>query len=288
MILDMNEQKIIKQAEDRITANAYSHYASDLIYKKTTELGLFEGVDFEYHADIYENISVFRFKPKHEKLVFDMQKLLDDSMVSNESINRAIKRIFLKFKINNEKVDSIKTKLYSYIHTSDFRKGQISDEVNYFSVKRRKNSDSLKVILYFHNITKELAPLATCLLRYSSLILDQILYTDNSNIFLLGNDTYSDFSANEDFYGLQKEVFYEKPLQKTALEQNIQDFKSKILHAEIVHRIYKQISGNVEISDKLLFDNCGYIVDKFYWTQIKETQIQYLLRDIEIELELGS
>ena len=288
MILDMNEQKIIKQAEDRITANAYSHYASDLIYKKTTELGLFEGVDFEYHADIYENISVFRFKPKHEKLVFDMQKLLDDSMVSNESINRAIKRIFLKFKINNEKVDSIKTKLYSYIHTSDFRKGQISDEVNYFSVKRRKNSDSLKVILYFHNITKELAPLATCLLRYSSLILDQILYTDNSNVFLLGNDTYSDFSANEDFYGLLKEVFYKNPLQKIALEQNIQDFKSKILHAEIVHRIYKQISGNVEISDELLFDNCGYIVDKSYWTKIKETQIRNLLQDIKIELELVS
>ena len=288
MILDMNEQKIIKQAEDRITANAYSHYASDLIYKKTTELGLFEGVDFEYHADIYENISVFRFKPKHEKSVFDMRKFLDDLMVSDESINRAIKRIFLKFKINNEKVDSIKTKLYSYIHTSDFRKGQISDEVNYFSVKRRKNSDSLNVILYFHNIAKELTPLATCLLRYLSLILDQILYTDNSNVFLLGDDTYSDFSVNEDFYGLQKEVFYEKPLQKTALEQNIQDFKSKILRAEIVHRIYKQISDNVEILDELLFDNCGYIVDKSYWTQIKETQIQYLLQDIKIELELGS
>ena len=259
-----------------------------MIYKKTTELGLFEGVDFEYHADIYENISVFRFKPKHEKSVFDMRKFLDDSIVSNESINRAIKRISLKFKINNEKVDSIKTKLYSYIHTSDFRKGQISDEVNYFSVKRRKNSDCLKVILYFHNIANELAPLATCLLHYLSLILDQILYTDNSNIFLLGNDTYSDFSVNEDFYGLQKEVFYENPLQKTALEQNIQDFKSKILHAEIVHRIYKQISDNVEISDELLFDNCGYIVDKFYWTQIKETQIRNLLQDIKIELELGS
>lgn len=284
----MNEQKIIKQAEDRITANAYIHYVSDLIYKKTAELGLFEGADFEYHADIYENISVFKFKPKHEKLVFDMRKFLDDSMISDESINRAIKRIFLKFKINNEKADSTKTKLYSYIHTSDFRKGQISDEVNYFSVKRRKNSDSLNVILYFHNIAKELTPLATCLLRYLSLILDQILYTDNSNVFLLGNDTYSDFLANEDFYGLQKEVFYENPLQKTALEQNIQDFKSKISHAEIVHRIYKQISYNVEISDELLFDNCGYIVDKSYWTQIKEAQIQFLLRDIKIELELGS
>ena len=288
MILDMNEQKIIKQAEDRITANAYSHYASDLIYRKTTELGLFEGIDFEYYADNYENISVFRFKPKHEKSIFDMRKFLDDSMVSDESINRAIKRTFLKFKIDNENVDSIKTKLYSYIHTPDFRKGQISDEVNYFSVKRRKNSDSLKVILYFQNIAKGLAPLATCLLHYLSLILDQILYTDNSNIFLLGNDTYSDFSANEDFYGLQKEVFYENPLQKTALEQNTQDFKSKILHAEIVHRIYKQISDNVEISDELLFDNCGYIVDKSYWTQIKEAQIQFLLRDIKIELELGS
>lgn len=284
----MNEQKIIKQAEDKITANAYIHYASDLIYKKTAELGLFEGVDFEYHADIYENISVFKFKPKHEKSVFDMRKFLDDSMVSDESINRTIKRIFLKFKINNQKVDSIKTKLYSYIRTSDFRKGQISDEVNYFSVKRRKNSDSLKVILYFHNIAKELAPLATCLLRYSSLILDQILYTDNLNVFLLGDDTYSDFSANEDFYGLQKEVFYEKLLQKTALEQSIQDFKSKISHAEIVHRIYKQISDNVEISDELLFNNCGYIVDKSYWTQIKETQIRNLLQDIKIELELGS
>ena len=288
MILDMNEQKIIKQAEDRITANAYSHYASDLIYKKTTELGLFEGIDFEYYADNYENISVFRFKPKHEKPIFDMRKFLDDSMVSDESIDRAVKRISLKFKINNGEIDSIKTKLYSYIHTPDFRKGQISDEVNYFSVKRRKNSDSLKVILYFQNIAKGLAPLATCLLRYLSLILDQILYTDNSNIFLLGNDTYSDFSANEDFYGLQKEVFYENPLQKTALEQNIQDFKSKILHAGIVHRIYKQISGNVEISDELLFNNCGYIVDKSYWTQIKETQIRNLLQDIKIELELVS
>ena len=286
--MDMNEQKIIKQAEDRITANAYIHYVSDLIYKKNAELGLFEGIDFEYHADIYENISVFRFKPKHEKSVFDMRKFLDDSIVSDYSINRAIKRIFLKFKINNEKVDSIKTKLYSYIRTSDFRKGQISDEVNYFSVKRRKNSDSLKVILYFYDIDKELAPLATRLLRYLSLILDQILYTDNSNIFLLGNDTYSDFSANEDFYGLQKEVFYEKPLQKTTLEQNIQDFKSKILHTEIVHRIYKQISNKVEISDELLFDNCGYIVDKSYWTQIKETQIRNLLQDIKIELELVS
>ena len=284
----MNEQKIIKQAEDRITANAYIHYVSDLIYKKTIELGLFEGIDFEYYADNYENISVFRFKPKHEKPIFDMRKFLDDSMISNESIDRAIKRIFLKIKINNEKVDSIKTKLYSYIRTSDFRKGQISDEVNYFSVKRRKKSDSLNVILYFHNIAKELAPLATCLLRYLSLILDQILYTDNSNVFLLGNDTYSDFSANEDFYGLQKEVFYEKPLQKTTLEQNLQDFKSKILHTEIVHRIYKQISNKVEISDELLFDNCGYIVDKSYWTQIKETQIRNLLQDIKIELELGS
>lgn len=249
---------------------------------------MFEGIDFEYYADNYENISVFRFKPKHEKPIFDMRKFLDDSMVSDESIDRAVKRISLKFKINNEKVDSIKTKLYSYIHTPDFWKGQISDEVNYFSVKRRKNSDSLKVILYFQNIAKGLAPLATCLLRYLSLILDQILYTDNSNIFLLGNDTYSDFSANEDFYGLQKEVFYENPLQKTALEQNIQDFKSKILHAEIVHRIYKQISGNVEISDELLFNNCGYIVDKSYWTQIKEIQIQYFLQNIKIELELGS
>lgn len=284
----MNEQKIIKQAEDRITANAYCHYASDLIYKKTIELGLFEGIDFEYYADNYENISVFRFKPKHEKSIFDMRKFLDDSMVSDESINRAIKRTFLKFKIDNENVDSIKTKLYSYIHASNFRKGQISDEVNYFSVKRRKNSDGLKVILYFQNIDKKLAPLATCLLHYLSLILDQILYTDNSNIFLLGNDTYSDFSANEDFYGLQKEVFYENPLQKTALEQNIQDLNSKILHAEIAHRIYKQISDNVEISDELLFDNCGYIVDKAYWTQIKETQIRNLLQDIKIELELVS
>ena len=134
----MNEQKIIKQAEDRITANAYSHYASDLIYKKTAELGLFEGIDFEYYADNYENISVFRFKPKHEKSVFDMRKFLNDSMVSDESIDRAVKRIFLKFKINNEKVDSIKTKLYSYIHTSDFRKGQISDEVNYFFCQKTK------------------------------------------------------------------------------------------------------------------------------------------------------
>lgn len=249
---------------------------------------MFEGIDFEYYADNYENISVFRFKPKHEKPIFDMRKFLDDSMVSDESIDRAVKRISLKFKINNEKVDSLKTKLYSYIHTPDFRKGQISDEVNYFSVKRRKNSDSLKVILYFYNIAKGLAPLATRLLRYLSLILDQILYTDNSNVFLLGNDTYSDFSANEDFYGLQKEVFYENQLQKTALEQNIQDFKSKILHAEIVHRIYKQISDNVEISDELLFDNCGYIVDKSYWTQIKEIQIQNLLQNIKIELELVS
>mgnify|MGYP001790246779 CR=1 FL=1 len=249
---------------------------------------MFEGIDFEYYADNYENISVFRFKPKHEKLVFDMRKFLDDSMISDESIDRAIKRIFLKFKINNEKADSIKTKLYSYIRTSDFRKGQISDEVNYFSVKRRKNSDSLNVILYFHNIAKELAPLATCLLRSLSLILDQILYTDNSNVFLLGNDTYSDFSVNEDFYGLQQEVFYEKPLQKTVLEQNIQDFKSKILHAEIIHKIYKQIYGNVGISDELLFDNCGYIVDKSYWTQIKETQIRNLLQNIKIELELIS
>ena len=131
----MNEQKIIKQAEDRITANAYIHYVSDLIYKKTAELGLFEGVDFEYHADICENISVFRFKPKYEKSVFDMRKFLDDSMVSDESINRAIKRIFLKFKINNEKVDSIKTKLYSYIHTSDFRKGQIQMKLIMFLSK---------------------------------------------------------------------------------------------------------------------------------------------------------
>jgi len=38
MILDMNEQKIIKQAEDRITANAYIHYVSDLIYKKPLNL----------------------------------------------------------------------------------------------------------------------------------------------------------------------------------------------------------------------------------------------------------
>ena len=55
-----------------------------------------------------------------------------------------------------------------------------------------------------------------------------------------------------------------------------------------MHRIYKQISDNVEISDELLFDNCGYIVDKSYWTQIKETQIQNLLQDIKIELELIS
>ena len=34
----MNEQKIIKQAEDKITANAYIHYASDLIYKKPRSL----------------------------------------------------------------------------------------------------------------------------------------------------------------------------------------------------------------------------------------------------------
>ena len=125
-------------------------------------------------------------------------------------------------------------------------------------------------------------------IQNNNLDIDQILYTDNSNVFLLGNDTYSDFSANEDFYGLQKEVFYEKPLQKTALEQNIQDFKSKISHTEIVHRIYKQISGNVKISDELLFDNSGYIVDKSYWTQIKETQIQNLLQDIKIALELVS
>lgn len=119
----MNEQKIIKQAEDKITANAYSQYVSDLIYKKTTELGLFEGIDFEYYADNYENISVFRFKPKYEKSVFDMRKFLDDSIVSDYSINRAIKRIFLKFKINNEKVDSIKNKtLFIYTHLR-FSKG---------------------------------------------------------------------------------------------------------------------------------------------------------------------
>lgn len=34
-------------------------------------------VDFEYHADIYENISVFKFKPKHEKVgFFDMRNFL--------------------------------------------------------------------------------------------------------------------------------------------------------------------------------------------------------------------
>ena len=70
----MNEQKIIKQAEDRITANAYIHYVSDLIYKKTAELGLFEGVDFEYHADICENISVFERDKFRMKLIIFLSK----------------------------------------------------------------------------------------------------------------------------------------------------------------------------------------------------------------------
>lgn len=81
--------------------------------------------------------------------------------------------------------------------------------------QKTKNSDSLKVILYFHNITKELAPtgyLSSILLVFDSR--SNFLYTDNSNVFLLGNDTYSDFQLTK-FYGLQKSVLrknhYRKP-----------------------------------------------------------------------------
>lgn len=81
-----------------------------------------------------------------------------------------------------------------------------------------------------------------------------------------------------------KRVFYEKTITENRTREKLsKSLNRKFYTQKWLHRIYKQISGNVKISDELLFDNCGYIVDKAYWTQIKETQIQNLLQDIKIE-----
>ena len=115
-----------------------------------------------------------------------------------------------------------------------------------------------------------------------SLILDQLIYLDK-NIYFLGDDNYSDFSDDENFIGLQKEIFSLGELKDINLDSVLLNFEQIIREDDFVDKIYQNILSGPQISDELIFDNSGSIIQEDYWTKIQKSEIEELITKLSIE-----
>ena len=277
-----NLQKLIKPAPSRILANINNHYLSEKFYQEMTRTGNFDGLDFTYFADNYENISVLRFSSKNSNQKFKLATFFDRSIFDENLAERAIERVSIIYKIDKSSVSDLKIKLKNLQQIPWSTQNQISDTVNSLNLKQEQNYQ-VNLILFFTNVTHKLKPLATYLLNRFSLILDQLIYLDK-NIYFLGDDDYSDFSNDENFIGLQKEIF---SLDKTIganLDSVLLNFKQIIRGDDFIDKIYQDILSEPQISDELIFDNSGSVVQEGYWTQIQKSEIEDLIVKLSIEI----
>ncbi len=276
-----NLQKLIKPAPSRILANINNHYLSEKFYQEMTRAGNFDGLDFTYFADNYENISVLKFSSKNPNLKFNLTTFFDQSIFDENLADRAIERVSIIYKIDKSSVSDLKIKLKNLQQLPWLTHNQISDTVNSLNLKQEQNYQ-FNLILFFTNITHELKPLATYLLNRFSLILDQLIYLDK-NIYFIGDDDYSDFSDDENFIGLQKEIFSLDELKDINLDSVLLNFEQIIREDDFIDKIYQNILSGPQISDEFIFDNSGSIIQEDYWTQIQKSEIEELITKLSIE-----
>lgn len=280
-VMDDNLQKLIKPAPSRILANIYNHYLSEKFYQEMTRTGNFDGLDFTYFADNYENISVLKFSSKNPNLKFTLATFFDQSIFDEKLAERAIERISIIFKTDKTSAIDLKSELKNLHHIPWSTQNQISDTVNSLNLKQEQNYQ-FNLTLFFTNITHELKPLATYLLNRVSLILDQLIYLDK-NIYFLGDDNYSDFLDDENFIGLQKEIFSLDELKGINLDSVLLNFEQIIREDDFIDKIYQNILSGPQISDEFIFDNSGSIIQEDYWTQIQKSEIEELITKLSIE-----
>lgn len=276
-----NLQKLIKPAPSRIFANVNNHYLSEKFYQEMTRAGNFDGLDFTYFADNYENISVLKFSSKNSNLKFNLATFFDCSTFDENLAERAIGRVSIIYKIDESSISNLKIKLKNLQQIPWSTQNQISDTVNSLNLKQEQNYQ-FNLILFFTNITHELKPLATYLLNRFSLILDQLIYLDK-NIYFIGDDNYSDFSDDENFIGLQKEIFSLDKTIDVNLDSVLSNFEQTIRGDGFIDKIYQGILSEPQISDELIFDGSGSVVQEGYWTQIKKSEIEDLIVKLSIE-----
>ena len=276
-----NLQKLIKPAPSRILANVNNHYLSEKFYQEMTRAGNFDGLDFTYFADNYENISVLKFSSKNSNLKFNLATFFDRSTFDENLAERAIGRVSIIYKIDESSISNLKIKLKNLQQIPWSTQNQISDTVNSLNLKQEQNYQ-FNLILFFTNITHELKPLATYLLNRFSLILDQLIYLDK-NIYFIGDDNYSDFSDDENFIGLQKEIFSLDKTIDVNLDSVLSNFEQIIRGDGFIDKIYQDILSEPQISDELIFDGSGSVVQEGYWTQIKKSEIEDLIVKLSIE-----
>ena len=279
--MSSNLQKLIKPTSSRILANINNHYLSEKFYQEMTRTGNFDGLDFTYFADNYENISVLKFSSKNPNLKFNLTTFFNRLIFDENLAERAIERVSIIYKIDKSSVSDLKIKLKNLQQIPWSTQNQISDTVNSLNLKQEQNYQ-VNLILFFTNITHELKPLATHLLNRFSLILDQLIYLDK-NIYFIGDDDYSDFSDDENFVGLQKEIFSLDNTIDVNLDSVLSNFEQIIRGDGFIDKIYQDILSEPQISDELIFDGSGSVVQEGYWTQIKKSEIEDLIVKLNIE-----
>ena len=280
-VMDDNLQKLIKPAPSRILANINNHYLSEKFYQEMTRVGNFDGLDFTYFADNYENISVLKFSSKNSNLKFNLAIFFDQSIFDENLAERAIERVSIIYKIDKSSISDLKIDLKNLQQIPWSTQNQISDTVNSLNLKQEQNYHA-NLILFYTNIPHELKPLATYLLNRFSLILDQLIYLDK-NIYFIGDDDYSDFSEDENFIGLQKEIFSQDKPTDVNLDSVLLNFEQIIREDDFIDKIYQDILSEPQISDELIFDGSGSVVQETYWTQIKKSEIEDLIVKLSIE-----
>ena len=114
--MDDNLQKLIKPAPSRILANIYNHYLSEKFYQEMTRTGNFDGLDFIYSADNYENISVLKYSSKNPNLKFTLATFFDQSIFDEKLAERAIERVSIIFKTDKTSVSDLKSELKNLHH----------------------------------------------------------------------------------------------------------------------------------------------------------------------------
>ena len=281
--MEENKQKLIKIASSRIIANIYNQYLSEIFYKEMIRSKNFDGLDFTYYADNYENISVLKFSNKNSNLKFNLATLFDHSVFDKNLAERSIERVSIIFRIDKSCIDDLMIKLKGLHQTPWLAQSQISDTVNSLILKQEQIYQT-NLISFFTKPKQHLRPLATYLLNRFSLILDQLIYLDQT-VYFLGDDNYSDFSNDKNFIGLQKEIFsLDKPIT-IKLDSVLLKFKQIIQEDSFIDKIYRDILAIPQISDELIFDNSGFVIQESYWPQIKRTEIEDLVMKLNIETE---
>ena len=276
-----NKQKLIKIAPSRILANIYNQYLSEIFYQEMTRRKNFDGLDFAYSADNYENISVLKFSNKNSNLKLNLVTLFNHSIFDENLAERSIERVSIISRIDKSCINDLIIKLKSLHQTPWLTQNQISDTVN-STILKQEQIHQANLILFFTKPRHHLNPLATYLLNRFSLILDQLIYLDK-NIYFLGDDNYSDFSNDENFIGLQKEILSLDKIVDANLDSVLLNFKQIIREDDFIDKIYQDILSEPQISDELIFDNSGFVVHENYWTQIKKSEIKGLIVKMNIE-----